>query len=107
MRKLLLCMALGAILSGCRSSGPQDFAAAVRPAPIRETPNLALGPHPDVAYIGSEINPRSDWPSIENGYRLNEVTYYTDVFVDNQYIFTNFDASFRTGQNVRSGVLIR
>ncbi|MGE3182401.1 MAG: hypothetical protein AB7N71_12280 [Phycisphaerae bacterium] len=71
------------------------------------TPNLALGHNPEIAWIAAEINPRSDWPSVENGYRLNEITYYNDVLIDSQYVITEFDTTFKTGQNFRSGVLIR
>jgi len=38
--------------------------------------NLALGPSAEVAVLATQMTERSDWPSIDNGYRMDEQTFY-------------------------------
>ena len=102
-------MGLGALaLFGCRSSGGADGASVVYRDRFRgSTPNLAMGAHPDDLWLAEGLTMRGDWPAVDFGYRFDDVSSYAEVLFDNQYGFDRFGGTFRSGQNIRTGVLVR
>lgn len=92
-----------AALVGCQS--PLPGAVLYRyDAPA----NLALGPQPYFAYTAPRFAERSDWPYVENGYDLGEVSTYTVIRFDDQQ-FHERDGSYfyNSAESVSTGTILR
>jgi hypothetical protein len=86
--------------------------AAPRSAPtlqVRSGPpaNLALPGSVQQNVLAARIEREALWPAVDLGYRFDDVSSYAEVLFDNQFGFDRFGGTFRSGQNFRSGVLVR
>lgn len=107
-RKLRACVwALACLTIGCnqaatmRTIAPGVCVSSCRPV------NLALSPSPSVNRMALELDRSSGWPGCDLGYRFDDVTSYAEVLFDNQVAYDRYGAVFRSGQSLRSGVLVR
>ncbi len=72
-----------------------------------ERANLALGPSPETSELAALFAERSDWPSVDIGYRVDDVTFYTTTTYDVQMRYDR-DVSLYVGtQSVQAGTWIR
>jgi hypothetical protein len=78
-------------------------ASAGAPAPA----NLALGPSADVAVLAAQMAGRSDWPSVDTGYRMDDQTFYATTNYDVQSHFDRFGSLYVEALSVRTGVRVR
>lgn len=86
------------LLAGCASQ------PATSPTVAR---NLLFGPQPELNDLALQFE-RSDWPAVITGYRLNEITYYTDDTFDDQVVVDEFGGVYlRTSQSTRTGAFAR
>ena len=112
MMKRATWIAIGALLlCGC---APRERAVVLRSATaaasgrVMGLPNLALGPTADHARIAAFMATRSDWPSVETGYRLGEVSEFSEVIFDEESFYDRLGGGFYRGrQSFRRGVLFR
>lgn len=75
--------------------------------PHRRQPNLALGSARDHGRYAQRFNHRSDWPAVDNGYRYNDISSYTEYLYNEQYDYGRHGAIYSGRHSHRSGVLIR
>lgn len=69
--------------------------------------NLALGPHPYFARQAPTYG-RSDWPSVTNGYQLEEIQTYSEIRFDDQQFHERDGSYFYNSQEtVTTGTVIR
>lgn len=108
MRTLATGIALAALacVLGCNS--PRSHYAVLYSGPQRPAGNLALGPNAwDNRFAETQAS-RSTWPSINHGYRFNEITSYSQTIFDDQSFYDRLGGGyFQGGQSVRSGVMVR
>ncbi len=78
-------------------------AVADSPAPA----NLALGPSAEVAALATEMTARSDWPSVDTGYRMDDQTIYATTTYDVQSHFDRFGSLYVEALSVRTGVRVK
>ena len=98
----LLGLAISAVV-GCQS--PLPGAVLYRTdAPA----NLALGPQTQYAYRAQRYTERSDWPFVENGVHLEEVTTYSTIRFDDQQFYER-DGSFfyNSAESITTGAVLR
>lgn len=69
--------------------------------------NLALGPSEETSRLAALYTGRSDWPSTEVGYRVDDVTFYTSSNYDVQLHFDRNSSLYQEAQTVRTGVWVR
>lgn len=86
-------------LAGC--AAPQMVAN------IPPTANLALGPSAEVAVLATQMTERSDWPSVDNGYIMDDQTFYATTTYDVQSHFDRFGSLYYEALSVRTGTRIR
>ena len=104
-------LAAAALFSGCAAHEPSVVVVhEVLPPPADNyrPPNLVLGPSAEHARLGEWFAARSDWPSMESGMRLEEVSTYIDATYDDQAYYDRFGgAFFKVQESVRTGVFVR
>jgi len=101
---------LGLLIPGCVARPAGVFLSAPAPQPQDQpsaVPNLLLGPSPQHVRMGLNWAGRSSWPSVAAGYRLDDVTYYSDFQDDEQFYFGRFGGYYRTAVTARSAVVLR
>lgn len=105
MRRRVLSVLWSVVVAGCSATQPDGVisSAAVPAPPV----NLALGPSADHAYLATLGPVRSDWPAVENGYRLDEVTFYTRASYDAQFHFDRNNSIYHQSEMVQTGVHVR
>jgi hypothetical protein len=104
MKRWLWITVLG--LGGCAARERGTILVAPPPdAP--PVANLVLGSGPDVVRLGRALSYRSSWPSVAHGFVFDDVSYYADFQLDEQYFQNRFDAFYRSAESVRTGVLVR
>ena len=105
MRRTVVLILWVALLAGCK--GP-DRAATIRSdaAPAIRA-NLALGPSAEVSRLAALLPPRSDWPSVDNGYSVDDVTEYTTALYDVQMQYDRYGSLYFEQQSVQTGVRVR
>lgn len=101
---------LALLLGGCGQ--PRRGVAVRTPLPAaspadRPGANLALGSSADQLWAATQWNVRAPGPSISAGYRLGDVSYFTDIQFDDQYYFGRYGGFSRMAQTARSAVLLR
>jgi hypothetical protein len=105
MRVRLILVAWTMALAGCarplRVTALQASAERPRPA------NLALGTSAEVVALATELTARSDWPSIDTGYRVDDQTFYVNTTYDVQSHFDRFGSLYYEAFSVRTGLQIR
>jgi hypothetical protein len=105
VRSSVLLILLVGTLSGCARHGR---CAKLEATPRRAAPaNLALGPTVETNRLAASLPDRTDWPAVENGYRVDDTTYYFSDSYDAQYFFDRFGSLYRADQSIRSAVRIR
>src|SRR5574342_90174 len=72
MRVGLILIAWTVVLAGC--AAPLRVTVLEATADLPAPANLALGPSTEVAALATQMTERSDWPSVESGYRMDEQT---------------------------------
>lgn len=93
-------------LMGCAAS--QDGAIVYsNPHANTRSPNLALGPSGEHAWLGPQIGGRSDWPVVRTGYRLDDVTYYSSTIYNDESYYNRHGGMHHGSTSVRSGVWLR
>ncbi len=102
MRYVAALALLCATLVGCSAPGPVAVLSST--APVGHTPNLVLAPSADKLQDALRFAARSDWPGVEIGYRLGDVTYYTKETYDYQSGFDRFGGLYHAEQNVQTGM---
>jgi hypothetical protein len=89
-------------LAGCaaplRVTELQTTAGSPAPA------NLALGSSAEVAALATLMTERSDWPSVDSGYRMDDQTFYATTTYDVQSHFDRFGSLYYEAVSVRTGV---
>jgi hypothetical protein len=71
-------------------------------------PNLVLGPTREIARVGQWYTFREEWPAVPFGWRLEEVSTYTDATFDDQAYYDRFGgAFFKVQDSVRTGIILR
>ncbi len=102
MRRLLLTLiVLG--LTGCavRTEG----VLLAQPAPSRC--NLALSSRAGATALAEAWATRSDWPFVETGLPIDDVTVYSTITYDEQFQYDRSGGLYRGAQAVRTGVFVR
>ena len=92
-------------LSGC--AAPLRFTTLAATPQLPAPANLALGPSVHDARLATLLTERSDWPSVSNGYQVDDVTMYFTTTYDVQSHYDRFGALYYEAQSVRSGVRVR
>jgi hypothetical protein len=100
------------LLSGCASSPRVAGVYVPGPGTVPFFPepgqaNIALGRDCGDVWMAQEWAYRPVWPATDAGIRLDDVTSYSDVQVDDQYFYDRFGGFYKTSETVRTGVLIR
>lgn len=101
---VLLLVAL-ALVAGC--SAPSRFAVIEAAPGGPALANIALGPSAEVSRIAAWHAARSDWPSVETGYRVDDITLYMTATYDSQAYYDRFGSLYREAQTIRTGVRVR
>jgi hypothetical protein len=105
MRRTLLLVAWVALLAGCKAV---DRTAVLRSdATPAVSANLALGPSAENSRLAALLPPRSDWPSVDNGYRMDDVTIYTRASYDVQMQYDRQGSLYYEQQSIQTGVRVR
>ena len=68
--------------------------------------NLVMSDNPDDAYVASQLTDRLAWPSVENGYRFDTVTYYSRTSYDYQRYYNKFGGSYHSGESVEAMMFV-
>ena len=89
-------------LAGC--AAPLRVTALEGTADMPPPANLALGPSAEVAVLATQMTERSDWPFVDNGYRMDEQTFYATTSYDVQSHFDRFGSLYHEAVSVRTGV---
>jgi hypothetical protein len=96
---------------GC--AGPDRY-SVVRPRPTPSAggvvcaPNLALGPSAEHGRLAELFNARLARPSVAVGYRLGDVSYYSELIYDDQTFYDRYGGGFyREAETFRTGVRLR
>jgi hypothetical protein len=64
-------------------------------------------PSAEVAALATQMTERSDWPSVDNGYRMDDQTFYATTTYDLQSHFDRFGGLYYEALSVRTGTRIR
>lgn len=100
-----------AVFAGCTSREPAaiTFHEDLAPQAVANRPaNLVLGPTAVHARFGPWFAARSDWPAVEYGLRLEDVSTFSDVTYDDQaYYDRHGGAFFKIQDSARTGILLR
>jgi hypothetical protein len=105
MKRCMLLTALAIGLAGC--AAPLRF-ATLEATPDSPAPaNLVLGSSVYDARLATLLTERSDWPSVSNGYQVDDVTMYFTTTYDVQSHYDRFGALYYEAQSFRSGVRVR
>jgi hypothetical protein len=94
-----------ACLGGC--TAPARFATLEAVQGSRPPTNLALRPSAEDTRFATLLNGRSDWPSVDNGYRMEDVTSYATSTYDVQMQFDRHNSLYYEAQSVNTGVRVR
>ena len=107
-RVVVLLLLIAALPMGCASprTNTRPLGAVVGTAHGRTGANLALGVSGGDVWEATGLNYRSPWPYVNNGYRVDEVTYHTQVQDDDQFEFGRLGGFYRTDLTVRNAVVI-
>ncbi len=100
---LVLLSILG--VAGCQA--PPHFAVLGNEGPEGPCANLVLGRSPESAALAEVIEPRADWPTMDRGMRLDDVTYFSNITYDEQTYYDRYNNLFYGMQAVRTGVYLR
>lgn len=101
LREIVL-LAIG--LCGCHHADRVETTCFHRSA---VAPNLALDPWSEANLAAVSLDRSSAWPSVDTGYRLDDVTTSTEVLFDYQTGFDRWGGIHRLGQTIRTGVFLR
>jgi hypothetical protein len=82
-------------------------ASPERAAVVTYGPNLVLGRSHGLSAAAQQWAGRSDWPSVEWGYVLEDVTFYRRDAYDGQLLFDRYNSSYFINDSTRSGILVR
>lgn len=93
------------LLSGCSSRG--GGVAWYTPAGGPRSANLALGPTREHAWLGERIAPRSDWPAVETGLRVESTTYYSTIIYDEESYYGRHGSVYHATESVETGIWLR
>ena len=69
--------------------------------------NLVLGPAAEDAWLAEAYAGRSDWPSVDTGYRTDSVTIYTSTIYDVQSQYDRYGSLYAGGTTVQMGTWSR
>lgn len=69
--------------------------------------SVALGLGRDMTWIATQMEPRSDWPAIRTGLRLDEVTYYDRIIFDRERHSDRHGSIFHRNESYQTGIWIR
>lgn len=94
------------MLTGCTAG---DRAVVYVPGAGQPAANLALGPSRDHGWLAESFAWRSSWPSVQAGYRFDDVSSYMEVIYDDQSYYGGLDGGSYTHEaiSVRTGVWVR
>jgi hypothetical protein len=105
MRRKALQMAWVILLLGCNAS---ERSAVVSAHATRDgQPNLALGPTAEHAWLATRVGPRSDWPAVWTGYRIDDVTYYNTYVYDEESHYDRYGSVYHGTEMIETGVWLR
>lgn len=93
------------LLVGC--SAPQRSASMIANGAQNRQPNLALGPSGEHAWLATRIAPRSDWPAVRTGYRIDEVTFYNTIIYDEESYYDRYGSMHHGTETIQTGVWLR
>lgn len=97
---LILAVLAALLAAGC--------ASAPRLTGVHSGTNLVFGRNLDDNRVAQALTNRSDWPSVQIGYRFDNPTLFVDDTFDNEYFYErNGDTYYRLRQTSESGVLVR
>ena len=96
---------MASFLAGC---GVSEHGAILHARQMRGShANLALGPSAEHLRLAQRLAVRSDWPSVETGYRLDDVTFYMTAIYDEQSYYDRYGSLFHDTQSLQTGVRLR
>jgi len=72
----------------------------------RASCNLALGPSAEHVRVATSLG-RGRGPSVETGYRLEDVSFFSDVQYDDQFFYDRYGGHSRSATTVRTAVVLR
>ena len=102
-RLALLTSAL--LLSGCVRQ--ERCAVLHSESPGRTGANLTLARSPDTAQLATLLTARADWPSVEHGLRLEDVTYYSRTYYSEQTYYDRYGGLLDLSDAQQTGVWLR
>ena len=102
----MLIVATLSLCAGCAApSGRIQGLVAVGPS---APPNLLLGRFADDARSAQWLAGRADWPAIDAGYRVEDVSTTTEVSVNDESFYDRMGGGFyRTTFTTRTGAVVR
>ncbi len=109
VRLVKIAGALVILLGGCSTPQPTAvWRAHTHTTPDPITANLALGPSAEHNYIGELLARRSDWPAVEHGLRLDDVSQAFTLSYDDQSFYERDGGYFQSvGIASRTQTLVR
>lgn len=100
-RTLVVIACLLAVSSGCHRRCARVWDARGSRA------NLVLGNSPETASLAQEFATRTDWPAVDVGFRVENVTFFTTTLYDEQAHYDRYGWLSREAISVESGVQLR
>jgi len=100
-RAIYLMLILG--LGGCAVC--DKGTVLTRSTPARS--NLALRPYPGTTASAEAWAARSEWPFVETGTAVDDVTFYSTMTYDEQFQYDRSVGLYRGAQTMRTGVFVR
>lgn len=105
IRRTVLAMTCAIFVGGC---AVPPRVTAVYPTSARpHPPNLALSDRAYETYVATQIPPRTDWPAVPTGIRLNDVTYYSRTDYEFQTGFDEHGGVYYGGETTTTGIWLR
>ena len=105
MCRRLILVAWTALLAGCARSERGVVLSAVPHGEARA--NLVMARAPETAALATRMSVRSDWPSVDHGYRFDDVTYYSTIRYDEQSFYDRYGGLLYVNEGLRTGVWVR
>lgn len=93
------------LMAGCASSMQANGPGRWAEGPLRA--NLALGPTAQDTHVATLSTGRALWPATENGYRLDNATYYYRVRYDYETSYNRYGGVHNSAQSIETGVWVR
>lgn len=105
MARAFILVAWTTVLAGCARSERCVVLSAETRGELRA--NLVLARSAETARLAPLMAERSDWPSVDHGYRSGDVTYYSRIIYDDQSYYDRYTGFSNVANALQTGVLLR